>query len=62
MNSQLYITTRMMFSLSRAGYAPERMGRVSARGVPLSALFVSTAGIAIATLISILYPEGHSRS
>ena len=29
MNSQLYITTRMMFSLSRAGYAPLRFGPVS---------------------------------
>ncbi len=26
MNSQLYITTRMMFSLARAGYAPRRFG------------------------------------
>ena len=26
MNSQLYITTRMMFSLSRAGQAPRRFG------------------------------------
>jgi L-asparagine transporter-like permease len=23
MNSQLYVTSRMMFSLSRAGYAPK---------------------------------------
>ena len=29
MNSQLYITTRMMFSLSRAGYAPKSMGALS---------------------------------
>jgi L-asparagine transporter-like permease len=31
MNSQLYITTRMMFSLSRAGQAPAAFGRISAR-------------------------------
>ncbi|EHP43063.1 amino acid permease-associated protein [Cupriavidus basilensis OR16] len=56
MNSQLYITTRMMFSLSRAGYAPERLGRVTTRGVPLPALLLSTAGIAIATMMSIFNP------
>ncbi|HWW20818.1 MAG TPA: amino acid permease, partial [Steroidobacteraceae bacterium] len=28
MNSQLYITTRMLFSLSRAGFAPPALGRV----------------------------------
>jgi L-asparagine transporter-like permease len=57
MNSQLYITTRMMFSLSRAGYAPARFGRVSRRGVPLSALVVSTLGIALATVLSVVYPD-----
>ena len=29
MNSQLYITTRMMFSLSKAGYAPARIGKLN---------------------------------
>ncbi|APD13599.1 amino acid permease [Pandoraea pulmonicola] len=57
MNSQLYITTRMMFSLSRAGYAPARFGEVNKRGVPLAALLLSTVGIALATLVNFLYPE-----
>ncbi len=35
MNSQLYITARMMFSLSRAGYAPRRFGVLNARGIPV---------------------------
>jgi len=56
MNSMLYITTRMMFSLSRAGHAPESMGRLNKRGVPLNALLMSTAGIALATVLNILYP------
>jgi L-asparagine transporter-like permease len=58
MNSQLYITTRMMFSLSRAGYAPRRFGVLSRRGVPLQALLLSTIGIALATVVSILAPRG----
>jgi L-asparagine transporter-like permease len=56
MNSQLYVTTRMMFSLSRAGYAPRRFGELSRRGAPVAALMLSTIGIAVATLLSVLYP------
>ena len=57
MNSQLYITTRMMFSLSRAGFAPARFGVLSKRGVPAGALLLSTIGIALATLLNVLYPD-----
>jgi L-asparagine transporter-like permease len=56
MNSQLYITTRMMFSLSRAGHAPKSLGRLSGRGVPVNALIISTSGIALATVISVISP------
>ncbi len=56
MNSQLYITTRMMFSLSRAGFAPRRFGALNRRGVPLPALLLSTIGIALATVVYVLYP------
>ncbi len=57
MNSQLYITTRMMFSLARAGDAPARFGTLSARGVPLSALLASSGGIALAGLLSVIAPH-----
>ena len=57
MNSQLYITTRMMFSLSRAGHAPTALGRLNARGVPLPALVLSCAGIALATGLNLWRPE-----
>ena len=57
MNSQLYIATRMMFSLSRAGYAPRRFGELNVRGVPLRALLLSTAGIALAAVLNALYPD-----
>jgi len=58
MNSQLYITTRMMFSLSRAGHAPQSLGALNARGVPFNALLVSTSGIALATVLSVVAPAG----
>jgi len=57
MNSQLYITTRMMFSLARAGHAPARFGAVDRRGVPLPALLVSSAGIALAAVLSVATPK-----
>ena len=57
MNSQLYITTRMLFSLSRAGFVPRRLGRLSSNGVPAAALFMSTIGIAIAAVLNIRYHD-----
>ncbi|MGA7157399.1 MAG: amino acid permease [Acidobacteriaceae bacterium] len=57
MNSQLYITTRMMFSLARAGFVPRRLGMLSRRGVPLSALMLSTVGVAVAAVLSVLYHD-----
>jgi L-asparagine transporter-like permease len=57
MNSQLYITTRMMFSLSRAHQAPRRFGLVNRRGVPVQALLLSSIGIALATVLSIVAPK-----
>jgi AAT family amino acid transporter len=53
MNCNLYLVTRMIFSLSRGGYAPKAMGRVTARGVPLNALLISSAGLALATGVAI---------
>lgn len=57
MNSQLYITTRMMFSLSCAGYAPKQLGRLNKRGIPILGLLLSTGGIALATVLSVVAPE-----
>ncbi|MED1794683.1 amino acid permease [Brevibacillus nitrificans] len=57
MNSQLYISTRMVFSLSRAGFAPAKLGELSKKGVPVKALALSTVGIAIASYINIVAPD-----
>jgi len=42
MNCNLYLVSRMLFSLARGGYAPVSLGRVSSRGTPVIALLVST--------------------
>ncbi|MFJ7699331.1 amino acid permease [Lysinibacillus fusiformis] len=57
MNSQLYISTRMMFSLSRGGYAPKVLGKLNSKNVPALALFASVIGIAIATIFTVVRPD-----
>ena len=56
MNTNLYLATRMIFSLARSGYAPAALGRVSARGAPVPALLVTAAGLGIATLVDLFSP------
>lgn len=57
MNSQLYVTSRMMFSLSRGGYAPRAMGQLNRRGVPLGAIAVSCLGMAVAMVLNYFKPQ-----
>lgn len=57
MNSQLYISSRMLFSLARGGYTPRILGRLSKRGVPVMALLASTFGIAVAALLNARYHD-----
>lgn len=57
MNSQLYASTRMVFSLGQGRYAPKVFGKVNKNGVPESALWVSTIGIFLAGTVSALMPD-----
>jgi AAT family amino acid transporter len=57
MNCNLYLTSRMMFSLARGGYAPAAIGRVSSKGTPVAALIVSAGGLALALLIAVVSPD-----
>lgn len=52
-NTNLYLSTRMLFSLGREGYVPRWMGKVSGNGVPHRALLASTAGIVAAILLAV---------
>ncbi len=55
-NTDLYLTTRMLFSLARGNYAPAWLGRLSKNGVPHRALAVSTGGMIAAVLLAIFAP------
>jgi len=56
-NTDLYLTTRMLFSLARGRYAPAWLGRLSETGVPHRALAVSTGGMIAAILLAIYAPS-----
>src|SRR5579864_3856562 len=56
-NTNLYLATRMLFSLGHEGFAPSWMGKVSGNGVPHFALLASTAGMSAAILLSVLAPK-----
>jgi L-asparagine transporter-like permease len=56
-NTNLYLSTRMLFSLGQERYAPAWMGKVSRNGVPHRALLASTAGIVAAILLAIFAPR-----
>src|SRR3954466_5061902 len=47
-NAALYISSRMLFSLARTGWAPPVLGRLSSKGSPTLALLVSSYGIVVA--------------
>jgi L-asparagine transporter-like permease len=55
-NTNLYLTSRTLFSLSDDGYVPKTPGRLGRNGVPYAALIVSTAGMATAILLAIFAP------
>lgn len=51
MNSQLYSSTRMMFSLSRSGDAPKIFGKLHSNGTPITALALCCIGVIVAIII-----------
>jgi amino acid transporter, AAT family len=56
-NTDLYLTTRMLFSLARGRYVPEWLAKLSKNGVPRRALAVSSAGMVAAILLAIYAPS-----
>jgi len=55
-NTNLYLTTRMIFSLARGRYIPGALGQVSRNGVPHRALAASASGMVAAILLAIYAP------
>ena len=54
-NAALYVSSRMLFSLARSGWAPARLGKLNSVGSPRLALLVSSFGIVVAfTMLLVL--------
>lgn len=50
-NAALYVSSRMLFSLARSGWAPAVLGKLNSQGSPTWALLVSSYGIVAAFLL-----------
>jgi len=59
-NTNIYLCSRMIFSLSRGGYAPGILGRLNKSGVPVGAILASGAGIMVSAALSRLTPMAYN--
>jgi L-asparagine transporter-like permease len=55
-NANLYIIVRTAFSLAKARFIPESFGAVTGHGTPIAALWISSAGLAMAVVVQALWP------
>ena len=60
MNTNVYLCSRMLFSLSRGGYAPKLLGRLTGNGTPLAAILLSGVGILATAAISVVTPKAYT--
>lgn len=60
MNTNLYLTTRMIFSLSRGNYTPAALGKLNQNGTPVNALWLSSLGVVIAGIIAKFSPLAYN--
>ena len=60
MNTNIYLCSRMLFSLSRGRYAPAFLGRLSAKGTPVAAILVSGGSILLAAAASVVTPLAYN--
>jgi L-asparagine transporter-like permease len=56
-NANLYLTSRTLFSLARAGFAPRALGDITERGAPVKALLASGIGLGGTVLVEVLWPD-----
>ncbi|MGC2731369.1 MAG: amino acid permease [Candidatus Sulfotelmatobacter sp.] len=56
-NAKLYVSSRLLFSMGRTGWAPAKLGKLNASGSPRLALIVSSYGIVTALIIEHWAPQ-----
>ena len=60
MNTNVYVCSRMLFSLARGDYAPAFLGRLGKTGSPTPAVIFSGACILLAAAVSVLTPRAYN--
>ncbi len=55
--ANLYFGARLAFSLARGGYLPSALGRLSAKGMPVTAVLASAGGMVAALALSEYFKE-----
>jgi L-asparagine transporter-like permease len=56
-NANLYLVSRTLFSMARAGHVPAAMGNVDRRGTPVNAVITSSVGLGLALLVQWGWPN-----
>ena len=56
-NAALYVSSRMLFSMARSGWAPARLGQLNRQGSPKLAVLVSSYGIVVALVMQKYAPR-----
>jgi len=60
MNTNVYLCSRMLFSLSRGDFAPRFLGKLSENGTPVAAILTSGACILLAAGVSKITPRAYN--
>ena len=60
MNTNVYLCSRMLFSLSRGGYAPKGLGRLTKAGAPVGAVLLSGVCILTAAALSVVTAKAYA--
>ncbi|MDE2051736.1 MAG: amino acid permease, partial [Gammaproteobacteria bacterium] len=60
MNTDVYLCSRMLFSLSRGGHAPRVLGTLSEKGSPVAAILVSGIFVLVSAGVSIFTPDAYA--
>jgi len=60
MNTNVYLCSRMLFSLSRGDFAPRFLGKLSENGTPVGAILTSGACILLAAGVSKITPRAYN--
>ena len=55
--ANLYFCARLLFSLARGGFAPRMLGKLSKRGMPVTAVLASSVGLLVALVLSRIFQE-----